>query len=370
MKTISAGLLAEHVKASYRPYVRINIWDTDPNPPPASLLYFSPGRNPANSYKAELYSYDGANTPVLVWEGPEYVAFQHRWSITHLYPHNGKILIFMGNTAGNCGCRIYEFDPALGTATLRVDEYLPYAADGGSTSVIDAKIFGSDILLAHAGNAMPPVLMSLNPSDWSLTFIQRVDDYDDGLGGLLVHTDGYVYWNTGRYIYSSVTAGVGSFVQLVELDASWGLSNGLCAHTDDKVYAAARHGLGGGTEELRVFQIYDNIATVVYSSGTVAENQTNIVSIISTAAGVLLIPWVGIIIIGSDVIWGHDTTGTDSNTTPDSVLYLDKVYFGNSASGQALIRRDNAGSLVTVATYTGYVTYGTSYEDVIPLVVL
>jgi hypothetical protein len=334
-------------------------------------LYYSPGRKGTADYNAELYVYDGV-TSTLVWSGPPYVVDVDRWAITYLYRYNNNLLIFMANTSGDQECRIYEFNPSTGTAILRVSSYIPYEPDYGGSGVFGVAECGSELLLHHGANYMPSVLMSLNPSDWTLTFIQRVADYSDAIGGIVKSTDGYYYWNTGRYIYSSATGAAGSFSELYDMASAyddWVMSNGLVLHSDGYTYCGGSYWASDEDIRARIYKIKDNAVTVDYDVSS--PYQTGPLSaLISMGSDLLVVPHSDNVLIKSGGTWSTDTNFVGFTIPTAGAYYSGKAYWGsyNQGSAPLFVRRDSAGTLSTVASYSGYIPFF-AYWDCFPMAI-
>jgi hypothetical protein len=335
-------------------------------------LYYSPGRKSTAPYAAELYVYDGVNTPSLVWTGPPYVAYEARWVLCHLYNYNGKILIFMFNTSGDVEARrVYEFDPVTRNTVLRVNDYEPEVGGDTWTGVFSVAEHNGKLLISHAGNANDVILSRLDPSDWSITFIQKVESVDDGVGGIVVHDDGYIYWNTGQFILSSTTGEPGSFTEIYDMNGpwnTWAVSNDLQPHTDGYVYCGGIYTEASGHNRQRIYKIRDNTVTVDHDEDHLSfEEQCIQVAFESTPEGLFAIPWFGEIYVKNGGTWQSDGTVTNWSNTPHSAYFKGKVYWGGDNEPRQLRRRDAPGSVSVVATHDNWAV--PIYEESMPMVV-
>jgi hypothetical protein len=335
-------------------------------------LYYSPGRKSTAPYAAELYVYDGVNTPSLVWTGPPYVAYEARWVLCHLYNYNGKILIFMFNTSGDVEARrVYEFDPVTRNTVLRVNDYEPEVGGDTWTGVFSVAEHNGKLLISHAGNARDVILSRLDPSDWSITFIQKVESVDDGVGGIVVHDDGYIYWNTGQFILSSTTGEPGSFTEIYDMNGpwnTWAVSNDLQPHTDGYVYCGGIYTEASGHNRQRIYKIRDNTVTVDHDEDHLSfEEQCIQVAFESTPEGLFAIPWFGEIYVKNGGTWQSDGTVTNWSNTPHSAYFKGKVYWGGDNEPRQLRRRDAPGSVSVVATHDNWAV--PIYEESMPMVV-
>jgi glutamine cyclotransferase len=207
MRTVTTELLTEMSQQQYTPYVRINLWDTDPNESLSSIIYFTAGQR----YNAEpgvvsqiLKLVDGVITVVHTFTDED------AWpeiSALHYSPTTGKVYIITKENSALAWQdinSIYELDPTDDSVTFKLSYYCQEEGveEGDYATCIIEKDDKLHIVHGGYGNADYTAVYDLNTNT-----IQTSNDIPGGnyLNNSAVWSEANNRWylTMADYIYES-----------------------------------------------------------------------------------------------------------------------------------------------------------------------
>jgi hypothetical protein len=221
MRTVTTGLLTEMSQQQYTPYVRINLWDTDPNESIGDILYIPITTKDVDGYaQVELWKHDGATETRLATynlnPASSVVADFVYWSTTLQKLLIGVTLWTDPQLNSDFAKRILSYTPGSSTLEVFKQPYVVLDEDGDpSWSPISGMLeWGGKLYVTHSGQFRPSYLVRMDPTDpentYEVVLTLQADCMNYGEGGIAV-VGNYLYAVFDERAYRSDTGNIGDW---------------------------------------------------------------------------------------------------------------------------------------------------------------